>query len=637
MRTRYIDLEQIATQHKEMSRIFDELIDDSSNFHSNELYQSFLSNKLTTISTDRNVESVDQSLRDINSRKQVLDHFVYNLRSSNVENNRIERLTELSKKLDEFFDELTYLRGNLRAVQRYLHEYFHALSDYRQPEIRGARFIYLSELLKKQTEKLDLEENLPLSVHLINEWRKEFDGQEENFQPKVLDLCKTIDEDLKNVLTERKSISSISYRIGVIGQTNVGKSALISRLGNFDQYTSMINLSRNSFGFLQFDTENPKISFIDIAGATDEINAKSIGTYLELITNADCDLYLLLFDRNFNIQNEIWREYIEKTLNKKCFLIRSKADLIFHNFYTKLTQKTFRRDFHDLYGVRHALIETRRYAKTTFDEKQLENEVFLIATGNDDELNDVEFGRFDFIRLTKRIEKLALNDLRVNRIARFAVLVAKKAINTCFRRGYTVLKTKYRWLAAGVSLIPFLDEVPIFFGREEIRQAFGIHDRSSIANRFRRSKNSLEEFFIRHDFKVPKDSIKSGYFQYLISDELPFVDTEKLQMLERIRLCQRVEPSSNNVSSSGVVEHIFQNVLRVASIAGIIVGAVLTPVTAAWSFYSSGKRMNQHLHLLCDDLQIVLTFFIMKICDEFVSQSILSPSSSSSSDDETFE
>ena len=55
--------------------------------------------------------------------------------------------------------------------------------------------------------------------------------------------------------------------------------------------------------------------------------------------------------------------------------------------------------------------------------------------------------------------------------------------------------------------------------------------------------------------------------------------------------------------------------LRAVSITGIVVGAVLTPVFAGWTFYYTGKRMNEHLHLLCDDLVIILAHFIIAICN----------------------
>jgi hypothetical protein len=65
-----------------------------------------------------------------------------------------------------------------------------------------------------------------------------------------------------------------------------------------------------------------------------------------------------------------------------------------------------------------------------------------------------------------------------------------------------------------------------------------------------------------------------------------------------------------------VIVPIAANSLRAISIAGIVVGIIFTPVFAAWSFYSAGKRMNKHLHVLCDDLVLILQYFVEKLCHD---------------------
>jgi hypothetical protein len=71
-------------------------------------------------------------------------------------------------------------------------------------------------------------------------------------------------------------------------------------------------------------------------------------------------------------------------------------------------------------------------------------------------------------------------------------------------------------MTAGASLIHLADEIPAFFGREKIRQAFGIHDSFTVTNDICNTKDSLEEYLMKHQFTVTKDEFKSGYFQYLI-------------------------------------------------------------------------------------------------------------------------
>jgi len=79
------------------------------------------------------------------------------------------------------------------------------------------------------------------------------------------------------------------------------------------------------------------------------------------------------------------------------------------------------------------------------------------------------------------------------------------------------------------------------------------------------------------------------------------------------------------------------------SIVGIAIAAALTPVFAAWEFYSTGKKIHRHLHLLCDDLQVVLTYFITHKCSQYYDNIQLStflpsdedsPSSSEDDDDD---
>ena len=701
MGERDIDLQQISEQHKKIAKNFDSLCDKltffieqqqmgEDNFDTTtykrdkgEICNGYHMKRLPHLSTDQNVANIDISLSELNSRKQWLTFNLETIRrlpSTDISPNEglqkiFEKAMEKVLQLDDLMDKLTYLRGNLRAIERMASNYSKLLYNRQQPDIPGSRFIYLLETLRIRVERFEVARNFPNTHQLINYWQNDY-GTEDDFKPKILDLCQTIERDLKDLFTEHSSIYSVPYRIGVVGYTSVGKSALIIKLTNLIQFSSMVSLERSTFGYLQFDTyfvdksskaKKIPISFIDIAGAIENDTSKSDTNYLELIENSDCDLYMIVFDKALDQRNQIWLNHIEKILGRKYLLVRSKVDVLFHQFYREETGEKFQNESSKQCHIRSALERARQHSSHVDQPQPPEGQVFLTAAGVNNDLNDAPFGQFDLEKLKKALHRSALADMRVARVSRLAILASRTAINTCFRRGYTVSKTKYRWLAAGASLIPLLDEVPAFFGREKLRQAFGIHDCSSLRNTIRGTTNSLEEYLTEHQFTIPEALSKSGYFDYLISS-VPLADREEhpsVQLKSRDYeqskhpLSEKQKSTTNprgaNLARKGLIiagalGRVFDDgiravvpaasgVLRGLSIAGIVVGVVLTPIVAAWSFYSSGKRMNRHLHLLCDDLQVVSVYFIIHLCQQCCENKSLltlldSDEDSSSSDDD---
>lgn len=298
--------------------------------------------------------------------------------------------------------------------------------------------------------------------------------------------------------------------------------------------------------------------------------------------------------------------------------------------------------------VDQILRETKDQARKTFDDKRLDNEVYLTAVVCDDNLKGAPLATFDLDELKKKFVDLAITESRGQRICDLAIRTSIIVINTCFRRGYTVSKKKYQLLAAVGSLIPCLDELPAFFGREKIRQAFGIHDHSTVANAVHGTKDSFEKYLMKKQFTVPEDYLKSGEFKYLIAKTTKQTTTN-LDIWPDMRIQQKpIDTIKNKIpipqNSQTWVRHTSQTVtkpvvaslitvssltndaarfiipttaatLHAISIASIVVGAVLTPLFAAWSFYSTGKRMNKELHLICDDLVVILQYLLVDVCN----------------------
>ena len=652
LRQKGILVATIVENYRKNLKDFDKIL---SNFHQINGNDPFRMENLQKLPSDQNFTSINAIVDDFDFRKMNLSRILEN---ESISKELAEKVTKKLEKLENYAQELIWLRQMFREIRYQTEIYVRLLIDERQPDFYGSKFIFIMEELRIETERLEIGRNFPRTTELMNDWWKDF-GSVDNFKPKVLDLCQSLEEDLKNCFRDRNSIYNVPLKIGVVGQTSVGKSALIMKIASLENYAAMINLERSTFGYLEFDvflsdrisTERKiPITFIDIAGATDDDTSKSIGNYFELITNADCDLYMIVFDKPFNKQYQLWLDFIEKNLRRKVLLVRSKIDLSFGTFYKDITGKKFQSGTNDSYDIRLALEKTRQHAKTTFDEKQIETKIFLTAAGEENELKNEDFGQFDLEKLKGRIRNLAEKDLRIIRVEKLALNASKAAINTCFRRDYVVCQTKYRWLAAGASLVPFLDEVPAFFGREQIRQAFGVHDRSSMMNMYQKTKNSLEEYLLTHRFSVPKETFKSGYFEYLISNEKENSTNSSSSATRSSTFFPGPGVFGTTFSVVGAIGQLFRDtlkaalpaatgVLKVVSLVGIIVGLVLTPVTAVWSFYSSGKRMNRHLHLLCDDIQMMLFYFIDHICSEYkiiseFSDSSVDQSLSDSSDED---
>jgi GTPase SAR1 family protein len=460
--------------------------------------------------------------------------------------------------------------------------------------------------------------------------------------------------DVKYLFENGNYIGSVPYKIGVIGDGSVGKSALVLNLANLKEFSSMVDIERSTFGYLQFDTllykepQNNKIipiTFVDIEGATDTDKCLSIGNYIALIEKANCDMYIIVFDKPFHEHNRFCQKYIEKNLGRKCLLVRSKADLLFRESFQEKTEGEKEKSNERAYRMKIALNKVKKYALKMSTDERLTKKVFLTAAVCNVHWIDGSFATFDLDELKKQIVQFAVTDLRVERIYALAVRSAIAVINTCFRRGYTVSKRKYTWCAAVASTIPFLDEIPAFFGREKIRETIGVHDKTKV----HRTKDAFEEYLMTKNIIIPKDELKSGYFEYLKpnkknqtanSEAQPPTNVQQQLIhnvennsctFHKIQICAGhaigsvVKPTVTGLGIAGkmiddaarLVVPATSATLRSISMAGIIVGAVLTPVFAAWSFYSTGQRMDEHLHLLCDDLIIISKYFAINLCSEY--------------------
>jgi GTPase SAR1 family protein len=620
----------------------DNVTSNLSSDHEDHIKDLYRIHDLDKLSSEQNIEAIDGILQDIDFRHKCLSpriHIISELLKEKPDGIKfVEKDLEQAKKKLEIIsnveEELKNLRPCLQMINQYITEYDRILRDDQYSDIPCSKFILLLEKMRVRIEQLEVLENFPQTIQLMNNWQNDY-GTDEEFKPKVIDLCKTIESDVQHLFSDYNWIYSVPYKVGVIGHGSVGKSALVMKLSEIEEFSSMIAVERSTFGYLQFDTlvyKDPRnsnkiipITFVDVEGATDTDESVSIGNYLELINKADCDMYIIAFDDLFNGHNRTCQKYIENNLKRKCILVRSKADLLFNQYFPQTRQEK------EDYQIKIAFSKMRNQALKTFDDQSLIDDVYLTAAVCDNKLKDAYFVDFDLKKLKEKLVQMAITDFRGQRISDLATRAAITVINTCFRRGYSVTQTKYKWLAAGTSIIPFLDEVPKYFGRKKIRHAFGIQNTHAECQ----TNDSFEKYLREKKLTVPKEYLRSGEFKYLISrnpNEATTTNIHGNQTLtsrntSAVYVHQALNVARHSFVVLGAIGRVADDAVRIVaptatvtlrtvSIAGIVIGAVLTPVFAAWSFYSAGQSMNRELHSVCDDLVIILQCFIVDRCND---------------------
>ena len=379
---------------------------------------------LDRLSSEQNITAIDGILEDLSFRKNCLSSRIEIVES--LLKNEPDQIKTFASNLNgakekreiihNVLEDLNYLRGNFRAIDRYVDDLDKLLRDSEFQNIPCSRFILLVERLRVRTEELEIENNFPKTTQLMVESQNDHRANEE-FKPKAIDLFKTLELDVKHLLTDFNCVYSIPYKVGVIGAGSVGKSALVMNLANINHFSAMVNIERSTFGYLQFDTfiyrhlKNGRIvpiTFIDIEGATDTDTSQSIGNYIELITKADCDLYIIVFDKPFSKHNRTCQKHIERELARKCLLVMSKADcLLNEKLQNKTGEKYDKRNTSD-YRVKLILHEMKTYASKTVDGTNLADKVYLTAAAcQDDSMKDVSFAAFDMNELKKRIASVS--------------------------------------------------------------------------------------------------------------------------------------------------------------------------------------------------------------------------------------
>ncbi|CAF0924439.1 unnamed protein product [Adineta ricciae] len=608
--------------------------------------------ELQALPSESNIFSIDKILDDVAFRSELIWQYygkvkvlfeTHSLDKQRAAKN-FEKVEKMISMLKEMKETLLFFRQKCVDVSLLIDEYFSLLSDQTIPNIPNSRFILLMERLRIRIEKIEVACLFPQTIQLMSAWENDY-GIDDSFKPKLIDLCQAVENDIKTLYDGTNYTCSIPFKIGAIGDTSAGKSALIKTLSNTEHTSVTILSQRSTFGYLQIDTvlENPKsklrvpFSFFDIEGAIDNDLERALINYFDIITKTDCDLYMIVYDKPLTAFNLQCFDYVTNVLQRKCIFVRSKSDILFRQLYQDENGHEYNKEScrDDVVNVDNVLRKMRTQAKITYKDEELFHPVFLTAAGQNNDLNETKVGKFDLEKVKQMIFRLALNDCRIKRIYRLAVLLSKHIVNTCFRRGYAVSQGSYRLLSAGLSIIPFADEISNYMGKNKICQALGAYDNSTAANApFQ--KDRVQEYLIQHKFIIPKGELKSGCFQYLIAkdsettksvaNEIMVTSISSENQTDNSMYRTRISSASVTLASMAAIRvsddviratvPVAVGTVRAASVVGILTGAILTPVIATWAFVNTGKCMNNYLHQLCDDFQCVLQYFIANVCNQ---------------------
>ncbi|CAF1150048.1 unnamed protein product [Didymodactylos carnosus] len=555
-------------------------------------------------------------------------------------NSLVAKLEKIKEKTDQIpSTAINDIDGN--KLNDYLKEYVNQLTGDRCGNRKCEHFICICEQLLYYNQEAEFKRYFPALNKKMNEWEHSF-RTEEKFQPKIIEGFKACQNDLGRYI-----IPSIPCRVGVIGRTSAGKSSLSNGLRgvkkNYNEkikakddensqkettrdeiMASPMRVRKSTYCRLEFEHQydnGRKIIFVDIEGSTDtDLNSK-LANYFDEIRKADCDLYIIVFDHQFtDIQHE-WHDYIVNQLHRECWLVRSKVDELFLNLFKEEVGQDF--DSSDEVTKNkcgETIIEQiRDTVSLDIHGKKLSN-VYLTFTSYDENsrnenLSKMSYSIFDLGKLINDINNLPIS-LYENRLQKMAVCAIAKVINNCFRRGYVVNVMKYKIAAGITAVIPFLDLIPRYYGREEIRQAFGVNTRSRFMNWLTGETDKFKDYLKEFDIAINESRFGTSAFSKTFRKNAAITQ----QTAKGLTSFTIKGATTLGVAGVSVSDDVMRavgvgaiNAVRGVSTSFIVVGAVLTVGMCAWAAVSNGKQMYDYLHRLCDDLIIISDHVTMKI------------------------
>ena len=491
------------------------------------------------------------------------------------------------------------------------------ISPSNMPADLGTTYIHLCEDLQLEISNAEQRSSFPTTTTLMTNWLRE-QGPASQFEPKIFSLVQALEKDLSNQRANSRMAPRI--KIGVIGYTNAGKSTLINRLLGAtslqDERAAPVSDSKSTYFLLRFDREDPLVdgadggrktlvTLVDIQGLDENRTSTHRETvacdYLDESRKADCDIYIIVFDKPFSEEQHEWITQIEETLHRRCVLVRSKID---KDYLTK---------FKDSFGKCYLRCpEAKRPALSSTIMSQLRSDnavgsqsVYLVACDYSPNNGDAEqliedHSSFDFSGLLDELSTLAAQNY-LSRVHNSANQVSVRVINTCFRRSYILNVAKYKVAAGFASILPFGEQLPRYLAREGIREAFGINEElhSDIHNRSLRICGYKLQTSVFKDSVTITDSQKNSEFDVRAGTTGFIVAASLADDVVRFG------------APAAMVGSVAAQVTFTTATLGV--GLVLSAGFSAWSAVDSGKHIFSYVNRLCDDTIVVNCSLIASI------------------------
>lgn len=535
------------------------------------------------------------------------------------------------KTIKRHVDELIFSHNDDQLNQCFTN-YCNELKGDRENARQCENFIELCELLLNHIQNAEFKNFFPSLNEKIITWENTLLASDQ-FQPKAIDVFKSLENDLGLHI-----IPGVPCRIGLIGETNAGKTSLILSLRgieydygiNFQSreipdriLSSPIGVHKSTYCQLEFEHQydDRKVIFVDIEGSTDnDLNMKS-GNYFDQIKKADCDLYIIVFEHNFTDVHRSWQQYILTQMNRTCWIVRSKVDELFIRTFKQdvgqdfsSSDETIRKKYADKIVER-----VRKLGSADCSGKEI-SDIYLIFNPNNvttDQSNSsiLEYAKFDLEKLINDIKYLP-SSFHEDRLTQMSVNAVARVINTCFRRGYALNAIKYKILAGIAAAIPFLDLIPRYFAREHIRQKFGVNTHMYIKKWWTGETDEFQDYLKLFDIEINESSLKTSALKSSFRlTNVSGQEGSKNRSTIAAKTVTGVAVASASLSDEAIktVGVGSTNALRVLSVGFMVAGVVLTAGMCAWSAVSNGKQMYDYLNRLCDDLILISGYVAIRV------------------------